>query len=103
MCTATRVRPACGQRRSAARPQPDRRAAQAVRRQTENDIDDPASAGLTGTNRPRSALQPRLAQTGRHALGARFDIRAFHRQVLETGSVPMAVLEAKIEAWIAAR
>lgn len=27
----------------------------------------------------------------------------FHRQVLETGSVPLAVLEAKVEAWIAAK
>ncbi len=45
----------------------------------------------------------RLRQRAEQAMGARFDIRAFHRQVLETGSVPMAVLEAKIEAWIAAR
>ena len=45
----------------------------------------------------------RLRQRAEQALGARFDIRAFHRQVLETGSVPMAVLEAKIEGWIAAR
>ena len=45
----------------------------------------------------------RLRNRAEQALGARFDIRAFHRQVLETGSVPMAVLEAKIEAWIGAR
>ena len=45
----------------------------------------------------------RLRKQAEPTLGARFDIRAFHRQVLETGSVPMAVLEAKIEAWTAAR
>jgi uncharacterized protein (DUF885 family) len=45
----------------------------------------------------------RLRQRAEQALGSGFDIRAFHRQVLETGSVPMAVLEEKIEAWIAAR
>jgi uncharacterized protein (DUF885 family) len=45
----------------------------------------------------------RLRKQAEQALGARFDVRAFHRQVLDTGSLPMAVLEAKIEEWIAAR
>ena len=36
------------------------------------------------------------------ALGAKFDIRAFHDQVLMTGSMPLAILEAKIDRWIAA-
>ena len=36
------------------------------------------------------------------ALGARFDPRDFHAQVLDTGSLPMPVLEKKIDAWIAA-
>jgi len=44
----------------------------------------------------------RLRQRAQDALGARFDIRAFHRQLLDTGNVPLAVLEAKIERWIAA-
>jgi uncharacterized protein (DUF885 family) len=35
------------------------------------------------------------------ALGARFDIRAFHDTVLELGSVPLTVLEARIERFIA--
>jgi len=35
------------------------------------------------------------------ALGSKFDIRAFHAQVLNSGALPMAVLEAKIDAWIA--
>ena len=36
-------------------------------------------------------------------LGTRFDLRAFHRQVLEDGSLPLDVLEAKIERWISAQ
>ena len=34
------------------------------------------------------------------ALGERFDPRQFHAQVLMTGSLPMQVLEAKIDRWI---
>jgi uncharacterized protein (DUF885 family) len=45
----------------------------------------------------------RLRKRAEQALGVRFDIRDFHRQVLDTGSVPMAVLEGKIEEWIVAR
>jgi uncharacterized protein (DUF885 family) len=37
------------------------------------------------------------------ALGTSFDLRAFHDAVLETGSVPLPVLEAHIDAWIAKR
>jgi uncharacterized protein (DUF885 family) len=36
-------------------------------------------------------------------LGAKFDIKAFHEEVLNTGGLPLAVLEAKIDRWIAAR
>ncbi len=35
-------------------------------------------------------------------LGAKFDIRAFHDQVLMEGALPLAVLEARIKVWIAA-
>ena len=33
-------------------------------------------------------------------LGTKFDIKQFHNQVLETGCVPLALLEAKIDNWI---
>jgi uncharacterized protein (DUF885 family) len=36
------------------------------------------------------------------ALGDRFDIKAFHAEVLDTGALPLPVLEAKIDRWIAA-
>jgi uncharacterized protein (DUF885 family) len=35
------------------------------------------------------------------ALGSKFDIRAFHDTVLQLGSVPLPVLEARIDAFIA--
>ena len=36
------------------------------------------------------------------ALGTSFDIRSFHDQVLMTGALPLEVLDAKIDRWIAA-
>ena len=36
-------------------------------------------------------------------LGPRFDLRAFHDAVLETGSVPLPVLSDHVRGWIAAR
>ena len=35
------------------------------------------------------------------ALGTKFDPRAFHAEVLDTGALPMPVLEKKIDDWIA--
>lgn len=35
------------------------------------------------------------------ALGDKFDIREFHKEVLETGCIPLALLEDKIDTWIA--
>lgn len=36
-------------------------------------------------------------------LGGKFDIREFHAEVLMTGSLPLAILEQKIDRWIAIR
>jgi uncharacterized protein (DUF885 family) len=37
------------------------------------------------------------------ALGDRFDIRAFHDQILGSGALPLTVLETQTRAWIAAQ
>ena len=44
-----------------------------------------------------------LRDRARQQLGARFDIRAFHDEVLGAGALPLDVLEARIDQWIAAR
>ena len=44
----------------------------------------------------------RLRKKAEAELGSKFDIRAFHDQVLNTGALPLAVLEKKIDAWIKA-
>jgi len=44
-----------------------------------------------------------LRKKAQTALGSRFDVREFHSVVLRDGSLPLAVLEAKIERWIAAK
>jgi uncharacterized protein (DUF885 family) len=44
-----------------------------------------------------------LRERARQQLGPRFDIRAFHTQVLGEGSMPLKMLEAKIDRWLAAQ
>ncbi|TXD54440.1 DUF885 domain-containing protein [Polaribacter sp. IC063] len=41
-----------------------------------------------------------LRAKAKAALGNQFDIREFHNEVLETGCIPLALLENKIEKWI---
>lgn len=42
-----------------------------------------------------------LRTRAEQALGDRFDVRAFHTKVLDDGALPLDVLEAKIDRWIA--
>jgi len=42
-----------------------------------------------------------LRAKAKKQLGDKFDIREFHAQVLETGCIPLALLETKINTWIA--
>lgn len=44
-----------------------------------------------------------LRDRARSALGDRFDIRAFHDEILGAGALPLDVLDARIDAWIKAR
>jgi uncharacterized protein (DUF885 family) len=44
----------------------------------------------------------RLKDKAKKELGSKFDVREFHNQVLNTGALPLTVLEKKIDDWIAA-
>lgn len=45
----------------------------------------------------------RLRAEAEKTLGAQFDPREFHSQVLDSGALPLSVLEDKIRAWLAAK
>ena len=45
----------------------------------------------------------RLRDKAKAELADKFDIREFHAQVLNTGALPLQILEQKIDRWIAAR
>ncbi len=45
----------------------------------------------------------RLRKKAEGELGDKFDVKEFHAQVLMTGALPLAILEKKINAWIAAK
>jgi uncharacterized protein (DUF885 family) len=44
-----------------------------------------------------------LRDRAKKALGDKFDLRAFHDQVIDAGALPLDVLEQRIDAWIAAQ
>jgi uncharacterized protein (DUF885 family) len=56
-----------------------------------------ACAYKTGELRIRA-----LREEATRRQGARFDIKAFHDQVLDTGALPLAVLERKVRGWCCA-
>ena len=43
----------------------------------------------------------RLRDRARASLGSKFDLKKFHDAVLLDGPVPLNLLEARIDAWIA--
>ena len=45
----------------------------------------------------------RLKKKAQGLLGAKFDVRAFHDQILGSGALPMPILEAKLDRWIKAQ
>jgi uncharacterized protein (DUF885 family) len=45
----------------------------------------------------------KLRDQAKKELGARFDIRAFHDQVIDSGAMPLDVLDERITSWIAAQ
>ena len=45
----------------------------------------------------------RLRRKAEAELGGKFDMREFHAQVLMTGALPLAILEQKIDRWIASK
>ncbi len=75
---------------------------------------DAADAGLM-TDRfvalPGDALSCKMGELefqallahARQALGARFDIREFHSEILKDGAMPLDILEPKMKLWMEAR
>ena len=67
------------------------------------------SAALPAQPRSSLQLQSRSAddlaapRRGRKGTGSGFDVRGFHDMVVGSGSLPLSVLETRVQTWIAAR
>ena len=70
-----------------------------AQREIDRDIPCPRQAPSYMVGRPEIM---RLREEARATLGDRFDIRAFHDQVLEFGTIPRSLLRMRIERWVAA-
>ncbi len=44
-----------------------------------------------------------LRERAKTALGPKFDLKAFHDEILDSGALPLDVLDAQVNAWIAAQ
>ena len=42
----------------------------------------------------------KLRQLAKDAMGEKFDIRAFHDEVLDEGALPLDVLDAQVTNWV---
>jgi uncharacterized protein (DUF885 family) len=45
----------------------------------------------------------KLRQSARQKLGDKFDLRAFHDEVLGNGALPLDVLDSQVNTWIEGR
>jgi uncharacterized protein (DUF885 family) len=43
----------------------------------------------------------KLRELAKNELGNRYDIRAFHDEILNGGALPLDVLDARVTAWVA--
>ena len=78
-----------------------------------NDVND--AVAQTETNRyiawPGQALAYKMGQLkirelrerAKTQLGARFDIKAFHDEILDGGALPLDLLEARVDGWLKAQ
>jgi uncharacterized protein (DUF885 family) len=82
-----------------------------LRTQLMADADDAALLADRYVAMPADALACKMGELkfqsllakAQQALGARFDIRDFHAEILKDGAMPLDILESKMKLWIEAR